>query len=234
MRRPRLAIYAVIAVAAAAVPAASGSAALTAPNGLQAFELRLGDSKTATPSFSRTPSLAWNPVRGAVRYQFELSATKRFRAGNAVIWSGKRAITPATAVPIALPWLNGHPLYWRVRAFGGDAVSRVEHAGQVPGSGRQGPEPPRQRAGLRQVVSGRGSERLSGLVPEPRHGRLDDVHGRRSPRLRPRRGSRQGRLARACAAPAARLRQAGAACSLLRPLEQDVRARACRPAPRRD
>src|SRR5262245_34846964 len=120
-----LAIGAALAFAATAVAVPSASAArsqtLAAPSRLQAFQLRVGDAKAA--SFSRTPSFAWNPVRGAVRYQFELSATKRFRAGNAVIWSGKPVITPATAVPVSLPWLKNRPLFWRVRAFGGGAVS---------------------------------------------------------------------------------------------------------------
>jgi len=124
MRRARLAILVALGIAAVAVPAASSaSGTLTAPGGLQAFQLRIGDSKAATPSFSRTPSLAWNPVRGAVRYQVQLSATGAFRAANAVVWSGKPVITPATAVPISLPWSGGRRLYWRVRAFGADVVS---------------------------------------------------------------------------------------------------------------
>src|SRR5262249_29425222 len=92
-----------------------------------------------------TPSFAWSPVRGAVRYQFQLSASGAFRAANAVVWSGKPVITPATAVPISLPWTGGRPLYWRVRAFGADAVSgwstpaRFGLQGGAPGRLPSGP-----------------------------------------------------------------------------------------------
>jgi hypothetical protein len=127
VRRARLAAFAIVVAAAAAVPAATGSSArteaLTVPTVLQAFELRLGDAAPANASFVRTPSFAWNPVRGAARYQFELSTSQTFRAGNAVVWSSNALITPASPVPIALPWTSGRPLYWRVRAFGGKNVS---------------------------------------------------------------------------------------------------------------
>jgi hypothetical protein len=127
MRKLRVALFLALGVAAA-LPAASSAGTLAAPGGLRAFELRAGDTKAAAPSFSRTPAFAWNPVRGAVRYQFQLSASSAFSPANAVVWSGKPVITPATAVPIALPWTGGRPLYWRVRAFGADAVSRWSEA----------------------------------------------------------------------------------------------------------
>jgi hypothetical protein len=123
----RGAIYAAAALAAAAVPVAASSAAaarsLPAPTGLQSFELFPDAAGKTSPTFSRTPSFAWNPVRGAARYQFELSTSNTFRAGNAVVWSSASLKSPAAAVPIALPWLGGRSLYWRVRAFGGDTVS---------------------------------------------------------------------------------------------------------------
>ena len=75
---------------------------------------------SSVPTFSRTPSFAWVPVRGAVRYEFELSTSDRFAAANAVIWSTTKLTTPAVSIPIALPWITGSPasLYWHVRAVG--------------------------------------------------------------------------------------------------------------------
>ena len=41
------------------------------------------------------------------------------------MWSSKTLTTPATTVPLSLPWITGDPasLYWRVRAVGGGSVS---------------------------------------------------------------------------------------------------------------
>ena len=74
--RPRLLTSAAVLAAVAAVPfaagAAGGQSSLTAPTALQNFKLKLDDSRTtagiAVPTFSRTPSFAWQPVRGATRY----------------------------------------------------------------------------------------------------------------------------------------------------------------------
>src|SRR4051794_36625370 len=84
LRRPRLLITAAALACVAAVPFAAGAAgsrpSLAKPNALQNFELRLNPRATAgvaTPApFSRTPSFAWAPVRGATRYEFELSTSK--------------------------------------------------------------------------------------------------------------------------------------------------------------
>lgn len=136
LRRPRLVVIAVLAAAAAvpvAVPVATGSTkagrALAAPTGLQTFLLRASDSKP-TPvapaaQFPRTPSFAWNPVRGAERYHFELSRSPRFGDGS-VIWSSRTLRAPAATVPLSLPWLptgEEYSLYWRVRAAGSGRAS---------------------------------------------------------------------------------------------------------------
>jgi hypothetical protein len=129
LRRPHLLIPAAIAAAVAAVAvtgAAARQPALAAPKGLQTFSLKVGDSVRASadaPTYSRTPSFAWAPVRGATQYEFELSTSNRFRAGNGVVWSSKTLTTPAAAVPISLPWITGPSLYWHVRALAGSRVS---------------------------------------------------------------------------------------------------------------
>ncbi len=125
--RLRVAAGAALVAAAASVLMASGASArlqvLAAPSGLTSFDVFPGDATTPTPTFSRTPALAWKPVRGATQYQVELSTNKGFRARNGVVWSKNGLKSPVAAVPISLPWMASAPLYWRVRAFGGNTAS---------------------------------------------------------------------------------------------------------------
>jgi hypothetical protein len=88
-----------------------------APIGLRGFLLRADETKLHVDSFARTPSFAWSPVRGAQRYEFELSTSSTFRE-NAVVYADPNVRSPAAAVPISLPWITGKPysLYARVRA----------------------------------------------------------------------------------------------------------------------
>src|SRR2546430_5939813 len=77
-----------------------------APQGLHGFVLRADEPVVHV--FSRTPSFGWNPVRGSVAYQFELSTSQRF-SDSGTVWSTKGLKTPAVSVPISLPWMTGHP-----------------------------------------------------------------------------------------------------------------------------
>ena len=90
MRAARLAIlfFALLATIAAAAPAKER--ALAAPTGLRGFLLRPNEDITHT--FSRTPSFAWNPVRGAACYEFELSTSRSFQESS-IVWSN----VPTTA-----------------------------------------------------------------------------------------------------------------------------------------
>jgi len=63
---------------------ALGSSTPATPNGLRGFELRPNEPVRHT--FSRTPAFAWNPVRGAACYEFELATSRAF-SGSSVIWS---------------------------------------------------------------------------------------------------------------------------------------------------
>jgi hypothetical protein len=87
----------------------------SAPTGLHPFVLRADEPVMHT--FSRTPSFGWNPVRGAISYQFELATGQRF-SDSSMVWSAKGLKSPAVAIPISLPWMTGHPysLYAHVRA----------------------------------------------------------------------------------------------------------------------
>ena len=133
LRPSRLLIGVSAAAVAAAVLASSGSAAsrpsLARPSGLHSFIKRLDEPRRLAaadvPEYSRTPSFAWAPVRGATHYEFELSTSERFRADNGLVWSSKTLLTPATTIPLSLPWITGDPasLYWRVRAVSGGSVS---------------------------------------------------------------------------------------------------------------
>ncbi len=114
-----LAALLVASGATAATRTQASAAALAAPLDLRGFMLRADEPSADT--FSRTPSFAWKPVRGAQRYQFELSTARTFASG-AVLWSSKTLTAPAAALPIALPWISGTPysLYAHVRAIAPD------------------------------------------------------------------------------------------------------------------
>jgi hypothetical protein len=134
----RLLACAALAAVIAAVPVASGSRQasdeLPAPTGLRTFLKSIGESRqtsgTGIPEFARTPAFAWTPIRGAKRYEFELSTSPvtgdaGFASANGLVWSSGVLQTPATAIPVALPWITGEPasLYWHVRAVSGQKVS---------------------------------------------------------------------------------------------------------------
>jgi hypothetical protein len=87
-----------------------------APTKLHGFLLR-ADEPIAT-SFPRTPSFAWNPVAGAVRYQFQLSTSSSFR-DSGLLYTASNLTTPVAAPTLTLPWITGNPhaLFARVRAI---------------------------------------------------------------------------------------------------------------------
>jgi hypothetical protein len=97
-------------------------AAVSAPQGLKPFLLRADEAPERT--FSRTPSFAWRPVRGAVRYEFELATRSNF-SESSLIWSDTKLKMPTTAIPVALPWMTGSPyaLWAHVRAVTRKGVS---------------------------------------------------------------------------------------------------------------
>ena len=114
MRVVRLATV-VVALAVAGVAHAS-TAVSPAPRGLHGFLLRA--TEPTTTSFHRTPSFAWRPVAGALRYEFQLSTSSTFRA-NGVLYDNAALQTPVASPPLTLPWVTGspHALYARVRAL---------------------------------------------------------------------------------------------------------------------
>lgn len=121
MRTARL-LMLLAAMLTLAVGAGSARSADSAPNGLHGFLLRADEpSKT---SFSRTPSFAWNPVPGALHYEFQLSLSDAFR-DNSVIYANDADTTPVDAPPLTLPWITGspHALYARVRAITPDGAT---------------------------------------------------------------------------------------------------------------
>jgi hypothetical protein len=144
-------------LAAAALLAGVSSAGATTqtlprPTGVKAFLLKTDEP--ASHVFPRTPSFAWNPVKGALRYEFQLATTASFNDGS-VVWSNVGATTkvaagaeskdaeasattqklprtlrelraPAIALDVALPWITGEPysLYARVRGVLREGASR--------------------------------------------------------------------------------------------------------------
>jgi len=112
--------FAVLAVAGGAqaavrAPAHAARAELVAPTALRAF---LPGFPKGTTTFPRTPAFAWNPSRGAAKYELVLSTDPNF-SGNSIAWDDTTIKSPVAAVPIALPWITGtpHSLYARVRGI---------------------------------------------------------------------------------------------------------------------
>jgi hypothetical protein len=122
MRFARLIVLCLAALVLTGSVQARVAAAPAAPASLRAFLLR--PSEAVTHEFERTPSFSWLPVRGAMRYEFELSKNASFTEAG-TFWSDEKLKTPAVAVPVALPWMTGNPyaVYARVRAITRDGVS---------------------------------------------------------------------------------------------------------------
>ncbi len=114
-RAVRPLVFLALALALVVPAAAATPAGIVAPDGLHAFLLRVDEP--ASTVFSRTPGFAWNPFPGAVRYEFQLSASELFR-DNGVIYSDTSLTSPVASPALTLPWITGspHALYARVRA----------------------------------------------------------------------------------------------------------------------
>ena len=118
----RLRILVVLLLGLVFAPAAQ---AASAPSDLHAFLLRANEPRDPIPTFARTPSFSWDPVKGAGRYEFQLSTSRNFTE-NAIVWESDSLFSPVTDIPLTLPWITGNPysLYARVRALvGGDATA---------------------------------------------------------------------------------------------------------------
>jgi hypothetical protein len=115
--RTRLAATLLVAAAATLLTSSAFAReeALRAPGDLKPFLLRANEP--VTHEFPRTPSFSWAPVRGALRYQFQLAKNVSFTESS-VFWRTGNVRGPAVAVPVALPWMTGNPYaaYARVRA----------------------------------------------------------------------------------------------------------------------
>jgi hypothetical protein len=86
------------------------------PTGLHGFLLRADEP--VRNSFPRTPSFAWNPAPGAIRYQFQLATSSSFRESG-IVYSTTGLTTPVAAPTVMLPWITGNPhaLFARVRGI---------------------------------------------------------------------------------------------------------------------
>jgi hypothetical protein len=92
-----------------------------APKNLHGFLLRADEP--ADNSFTRTPSFAWNPVPGAIRYQFQLATSSSFRESGLVYSTS--GTSPVVAPTLMLPWITGNPhaLFARVRGITATATT---------------------------------------------------------------------------------------------------------------
>jgi hypothetical protein len=110
-------LFSLLVVSGAAAATRSQTAdtvTLAAPLDVRGFLLRADEPSADT--FTRTPSFAWKPVAGAVRYEFQLSTARTFASG--ALLARKSTPAPAVSLSLALPWISGTPysLYARARA----------------------------------------------------------------------------------------------------------------------
>ncbi len=119
MRAARLTAVCLALLAIAPASGAASVARTTVPTGVHGFLLRADEP--VVNSFPRTPAFAWNPVPGAVRYQFQLSTSSAFRE-NGIVYASGNLSTPVVAPPVTLPWTNNN-LYARARAIFANSAS---------------------------------------------------------------------------------------------------------------
>ena len=111
-------------VVLSALTATVDASAASAPKNLHPFLLRADETRER--EFSRTPAFAWNPVRGAVRYEFQLATSKAF-SESGVVYSDTSLTTPVAAPSLTLPWISGspHALYDHALATYGVVIAGV-------------------------------------------------------------------------------------------------------------
>ena len=114
--RRSLLLLAVLFVASGAEAAKRPLRPPATPSALRPFLLSPGEAPAHT--FPRTPSFAWNPVRNAGFYEFELATSDTFNEGQ-IVFATNTLKAPTVSIPVALPWLTGRPyaLYAHVRAI---------------------------------------------------------------------------------------------------------------------
>jgi len=114
--RRSLLLLAVLFVASGAEAAKRPLRPPATPSALRPFLLSPGEAPTHT--FPRTPSFAWNPVRNAAFYEFELATSDTFNEGQ-IVFATNTLKAPTVSIPVALPWLTGRPyaLYAHVRSI---------------------------------------------------------------------------------------------------------------------
>src|SRR2546428_12401133 len=96
-----LVMLAFAAGASASSPATGATG--TTPTGLRGFLLRADEPPRDT--FARTPAFAWNPVPGAVEYDFQLATSSTFRQ-NGMVFEQQQLKSPVAAPPLTLPWIS--------------------------------------------------------------------------------------------------------------------------------
>ena len=92
-----LAVLGVVALLLTGIAEARIDRQEVTPQGLKAFLLRTDEP--VKHEFDRTPSFAWLPVRGALRYEFELATSKSFTESS-IVWSNANdEFTEVTTTP---------------------------------------------------------------------------------------------------------------------------------------
>ena len=147
-----------------------------APKDLHGFLLRADEP--AETSFPRTPSFAWNPVPGAIRYQFQLATSSSFRE-NGIVYSTARADDSRrrpdgdAAVDHGQPAraVRARPRHHGVRDDAVEQGVRLRH-GAGPGA-----EATAELPGPAPLDADRGRRRLPGLVHRHQQPDAEDGDG---------------------------------------------------------
>jgi hypothetical protein len=96
------------------------------PTGLHAFVGHANEAPPADHTYTDMPAFAWNPVRGATKYQIQLATGKDFAESKML--ADSKVATPVTSLQIQLPWMTGptnsYALWARVRANVGSRVTQ--------------------------------------------------------------------------------------------------------------
>ncbi|MDX6451210.1 MAG: hypothetical protein QOH16_1259 [Gaiellaceae bacterium] len=116
----------VLAAALIFVPAAStqilgpGPARIPTggPTGLHGFVGHANEPAPDDHTYTEVPAFAWNPVKGATKYEIELATGADF--SDSKLLANSTVQTPVTSLQIQLPWMTGpansYALWARVRA----------------------------------------------------------------------------------------------------------------------
>lgn len=96
------------------------------PTGLHGFVGYANEVAPGHHTYTDVPAFAWNPVKGATKYQIQLATGSDFT--DSKMLTDSTVATPVTSLQIQLPWMTGpansYALWARVRAVTGSRTTQ--------------------------------------------------------------------------------------------------------------